>query len=70
MKTSAAEDTTKLTKGDREWRRVVLSAEVGEDGACPACGAEASECPCPGPTQDGWEYIERGGVLYGRRSSR
>jgi DNA (cytosine-5)-methyltransferase 1 len=50
------------------WREVVFAAECDPegDGLCP-CGFEYSdECSHPGPTQDGYEYIERDGVLYGR----
>lgn len=54
------------------WRRVSFAAEcpVGLDGEpldiCSICGGTYSECPCPGPTMDGVEYMERDGVLYGR----
>jgi hypothetical protein len=44
--------------------RVVLAAEVGEDGTCPACGGLYDDCPCPGPTQDGWTVYEQRGALY------
>lgn len=44
--------------------RVVLACEVGEDGTCPACGDLYDDCPCPGPTQDGWTVYEQHGALY------
>jgi len=50
------------------WREVVFAAECDPegDGLCP-CGFDYSEgCSQPGPTQDGYEYTERDGVLYGR----
>jgi len=50
------------------WREVVFAAECDPegDGLCP-CGFDYSEgCSQPGPTQDGYEYLERDGVLYGR----
>jgi DNA (cytosine-5)-methyltransferase 1 len=50
------------------WREVVFAAECDPegDGLCP-CGFDYSDgCSQPGPTQDGYEYIERDGVLYGR----
>lgn len=49
------------------WIRVVFSSECDEDGNCPHCGIDYSECGCPGPTQDGFEYTEINGMLYGRR---
>ena len=48
------------------WRRVVFSCECDEDGNCPNCAIEYSECGRIGPTQDGCEYEERDGILYGR----
>lgn len=50
------------------WREVLLSIECDEDmGTCP-CGLNyCDECVCPGPTQDGYQYKERDGILYGRR---
>ena len=50
------------------WREVVFAAECDPegDGLCP-CGFDYSDgCSQPGPTQDGYEYTERDGVLYGR----
>ena len=48
------------------WSRVIFSADCDMDGHCP-CGVDYAEaCMCPGPTQDGIEYLERDGVLYGR----
>ena len=52
------------------WKRVVFSAEVDEeDNECPACGGYYPDCPCPGPTQDGYEYTEIDGILYAREES-
>ena len=48
------------------WIKVVWSAEVGEDDICPQCGGDYTECPCPGPTMDGWEYEVRDGELWAR----
>ena len=53
------------------WREVVFAAECDPegDGLCP-CGFDYSDgCSQPGPTQDGYEYAERDGVLYGRREA-
>jgi hypothetical protein len=55
------------------WRQVVYAADCedlggGEPGACP-CGLEyAGECLCPGPSEEGIEYKELRGILYGRKS--
>lgn len=37
------------------------------DGWCQVRDIDPAECDCIGPTQDGIEYMERNGVLYGRR---
>jgi len=58
----------------RPWKRVVFTAEFGEDQElpCPECGEYADgDCQCPGPnseTEDGrpYEFKEQGGVLYAR----
>ena len=48
------------------WKRVVHSCECDEDGNCPECGIDYSDCGCFRPTQDGVEYEEFNGILYGR----
>lgn len=53
-------------RGASGWKRIVFSSECDEDGNCPICGIDYSECSCLGPTQDGVEYEERDGVMYGR----
>ena len=55
---------SQLPKG---FSKVVFSADCDEDGNCPECGEDYVECPCPGPTEDGVDYREINGVLYGRR---
>ena len=40
------------------------SDEYGE--ICSVCGGDYEDCPCPGPTQDGWEYEEYNNELYAR----
>ena len=49
------------------WSPVVFSSDCDEWGNCPRCGADYAECACPGPTEDGVEYVEIAGVVYGRR---
>lgn len=56
------------------WKRVSFAGECfGGDGdelgdICAVCGLDyCDECQCPGPTQDGYEYDERDGILYARR---
>ena len=56
------------------WKRVSFAGEcLGGDGdelgdICSICGLDyCEECKCPGPTQDGYEYDERDGILYARR---
>ncbi|MEY4402165.1 MAG: hypothetical protein RIR91_200 [Verrucomicrobiota bacterium] len=49
------------------WRKVVFSHECDEEGNCPRCGIDYTECGCPGPTQDGMEYQWRkDGSLWAR----
>ena len=56
-----------------EWKQVSFAADcLGGDGdelgnECSVCGLDYSDgCQCPGPTQDGYEYQERDGILFGR----
>ncbi len=50
------------------WKPVVFASDCDQDsGDCPNCGIDYAECECPGPTEDGVEYKEVDGVLYGRR---
>jgi hypothetical protein len=54
--------------GGPAWQPVVFAADCDEDGMCPKCrNLDYSECPCIGPTEDGYEYEERDGVMWGRR---
>jgi len=64
-----------ITTNDLEsagWRPVLFSNQCQPCPCgcgkpwCVRCGEHASECGCPGPTQDGVEYLERGGITYGR----
>ena len=56
------------------WKQVSFAGEcLGGDenelgDICSLCGLDyCEECECPGPTEDGYEYDERDGVLYARR---
>jgi DNA (cytosine-5)-methyltransferase 1 len=62
---------------DERWQRVSYADDchqlpewhgTDEPGSiCSLCGLDyTDECTCPGPTQDGYEYSEFGGVLYAR----
>jgi len=58
----------RVHKPEPGWVRVVFSADCDEDGNCPVCGTDYTECECPGPTMDDeYEYREVRGVLYARR---
>lgn len=59
----------KPRKPSNPWVQVVFSADCDEDGNCPKCGTDYSECSCPGPTQDGYEYKtgKTNGLLYARK---
>lgn len=58
------------------WKKVSFAAdclrkdpsdEIGE--VCSLCGGEYVVCPCPGPTQDGFEYQEFDGELFARKAT-
>jgi hypothetical protein len=51
------------------WERVMFAAECDPDGDgwCQQRDIDPAECDCIGPTEDGVEYREVDGVLYGRR---
>lgn len=49
------------------WQLVIFAAECDEDGNCPKCRTFYTDCPCPGPTQPGWQYREVDGILYARK---
>lgn len=57
-----------------EWNKVRFASDCQD---CPECGEEFCEdcqqhfyeCECLGPTQDGVEYREFDGVLFGRKVS-
>ena len=58
---------TEHPEGDKaRWLDVVWSADCDEDGNCPVCGTDYADCPCPGPTQDGYEYREQDGRLQAK----
>lgn len=50
------------------WQPVNFAQECDQDGDgwCQIRDCDPSECGCIGPTQDGIEYMERDGVLFGR----
>ena len=50
------------------WAPVMWAAECDPDGDgwCQVRDIDPAECNCIGPTQDGIEYMERDGVLFGR----
>jgi hypothetical protein len=54
------------------WTPVRHQAECDPDGDgwCGLTDADPNDCPCVGPTQDGVEYLERDGLLFGRPTDR
>jgi len=51
------------------WKPVAFSGDCNKDGECSICGEDYSECACPGPTMDEYEYLENGqGTLFARPS--
>jgi len=53
------------------WAPVQFAADCDPDGDgwCQTTDTDPAECECIGPTQDGIEYTERDGVLFGRPSA-
>jgi hypothetical protein len=51
-----------------QWQRVRFAAECDPegDGWCQIMDCDPVDCTCIGPTQEGIEYCEIDGVLYGR----
>ena len=43
-----------------------LFDEETEDAWCDECQADFADCECYGPTQDGIQYKEIDGILFGR----
>lgn len=52
----------------RNWKPVVFAADCDEDGSCPNCRVDFTECPCPGPPEDEqqFEYRVQDGVMLAR----
>ena len=57
------------------WKKVIFADDCyAEDWdidrefiICPICDFQYSDCECPGPTQDEWEYKEIDGVLFAKK---
>ena len=60
------------TDKEGEWQKVSFAADcTGEDDSkCSVCGDDYDSCDCPGPTHDGYEYAEFGGVLFAKLIAR
>jgi hypothetical protein len=59
---------------NNEFKLVVFAddcapCECCDDVVCPVCAEHYSDCDCPGPNQDGIEFQEMEGKLYGRTMS-
>ena len=54
------------------WMPVEYTADCDPDGDgwCVTTDSDPSDCQCIGPTQDGIEYMERRGILFGRPIAR
>jgi len=54
----------------RGWKLVKFSADlIGDDGEfldCPDCAVDFADCECYGLTQEGIEYAQIDGFLFGR----
>lgn len=54
--------------GASGWRRVSYAVDCGECDECSICGEHYPDCPCPGPTQDGWDYQDFHGVMFAKEA--
>jgi DNA (cytosine-5)-methyltransferase 1 len=52
------------------WKRVIHSADCDDEGDCPGCGADFSDCRCPDPTMEECQYCEVDGELWARPKIR
>jgi hypothetical protein len=42
---------------NKTWLTVIFANECDDEGNCPVCFTDYTDCPCPGPTMDDdWEY--------------
>lgn len=72
MKSRDYKDATDLIAQAVDWRKVSFASDcLGGDEdelgyECSICTQDYTECRCPGPTQDGYEYKDFNGELYAR----
>ncbi len=57
------------------WQPIVMAGECDECGSCgelvcPACQEHYADCPCPGPSSDGWEWMLVDGRMFARPVDR
>lgn len=64
----ATDPSLPLPKVEEGWSVVCFTADCDPegDGWCQIRDCDLAECDCLGPTQEGVEYCEVEGVLYGR----
>ena len=68
----AIDEVIEMSGDDFEnWKLVVFAdecrmCELCGEPICHVCQDHYADCDCPGPTQDGIEYKEIDGRLYGR----
>jgi len=56
-----------MTPEMQPWSIVISIVDLDEEGNCPLCQVDYAECPCPGPTQEEYEYDELDGIMIARR---
>lgn len=54
-----------MTNTPHDWVRVIFASDCTK---CDCCGEHYADCECPGPNSEGWEFEERDGVLFARRT--
>ena len=66
---------TSSTIENTDWMKVCFAMDVCEWDSdtneltdyCTICGLNYCDSPCPGPTEDGWEYEERATGMWARK---
>jgi|DEB0MinimDraft_3_1074331.scaffolds.fasta_scaffold26803_3 hypothetical protein len=66
---------TSSTIEKTDWMKVCFAVDVCERDSdtneltdyCTICGLNYCDSPCPGPTEDGWEYEERSTGMWARK---
>ena len=75
MPSDVGANPTSSTIESTDWKKVCFAMDVCEWDSetneltdyCNICGLNYCDSPCPGPTEDGWEYEERATGMWARK---